>query len=1153
MGLEIDLTEARKFVEILTGSAKTPVIASWFDDNKARSDRMLAGVVYGPIDEHAARLAKANTNGCGVFVQVNAGIGRGKQYIEHPRACFADDDAVTAEYRLAKGEPPCPRCGKHHDGALPPLYDLPESMIIQSSANERNRHTYWKLAKAAQTKANLERWSETQQKIACALRTDSSMKNIDRVMRLPGFYNCKFDMEKGRDGTPFLVRIVEAHSERVYSLDEIAMSFPEPAADDEGDISIDFGQKTITGPDGKPLDVLPAPDNWPKDAVPSPEALKTAKRIADWLFRQQVAFDEKARKKDPLKFVLKRCCFNPSHIYKMAIRVYPSTGAIWAGCYHDSDGSNRDRWPEVKDKIGGWGVLGPGGFKIGSQTEIASQLLEDLAQGSTEPIVHTEGDLWRYSPLSGIWAKVEEDAVSRVVQGYDGRSIGDGGKRLGVDSGLIEGVRRLAAAQVKRQSFFTEAAPGLAFADGFVRADEEGVRVEPFSAEHHARAALPYPYDSEAERPRFEAFLEEIFLPDKDGEEKKALLQEQIGAALLGLATRFESALFLTGQGANGKALALNTPIPTSTGWSTQGKLRIGDNVFDEGGKLCKVIGLSPIWRDRPCYQLTFSDHTTVVADADHEWTLTRFSAGRPKNVTVTTKEIAEIGLNRRPLPRCEWRWGVPMARALATPAAKLLIHPYILGYWLANGSEGKPEVTCNGDDVGFLKERFIQAGCYIFSTRTEYGHNSLTMWLSTSPNRWSRDNLRAKLSAIGVLNKRYIPSIYLRASEQQRLDLLHGLMDGDGSSLKHQAQCEYCSTDKTLAEGVLELVRTFGLRPTMIKGKATLEGRVIGDKYRVIFTTIPGLDVFSSPRKLTVCRPRQFRLDRKIVACEPVPSVPTRCIEVDSPARLYLCSEAMIPTHNSVTLSIVRALFPASLRTAVRPQDFENEYYRAHLVNSRLNLVSETPAAEIVGAEAFKAIISGEQISGRRPAGKPFEFEPVAAHWFAANSLPPPRDSSHGFWRRATILAFNRRFEDAEADKYLADYIVENELPGIASWAIDGARRLLTRGHYISVPSSEAEKKTWRQESDVVLGFIEECCPSAVADELPTLDDETDVADLYENFQAWCRSAGVYRPPARHVFGRRLKQLGYASRKSHGTILYRLVVTRPPPTSAFH
>ncbi len=86
--------------------------------------------------------------------------------------------------------------------------------------------------------------------------------------------------------------------------------------------------------------------------------------------------------------------------------------------------------------------------------------------------------------------------------------------------------------------------------------------------------------------------------------------------------------LLIAGATGAGKALALDTPIPTPDGWTTMGEVQVGGEVFDEHGHACKVTAATPVMHGRPCYEVEFSDGTVIVADAEHLWRTTT-AAGR--------------------------------------------------------------------------------------------------------------------------------------------------------------------------------------------------------------------------------------------------------------------------------------------------------------------------------------------------------------------------------------------------------------------------------------------------------------------------------------------------------------------------------------------
>ncbi|BCP07978.1 replicative DNA helicase [Mycobacterium paraintracellulare] len=69
-----------------------------------------------------------------------------------------------------------------------------------------------------------------------------------------------------------------------------------------------------------------------------------------------------------------------------------------------------------------------------------------------------------------------------------------------------------------------------------------------------------------------------------------------------------------------GKALALDTPLPTPTGWTTMGDVAVGDQLLGADGRPTRVVAATDVMLARPCYEVEFSDGTAIVADAAHQW-----------------------------------------------------------------------------------------------------------------------------------------------------------------------------------------------------------------------------------------------------------------------------------------------------------------------------------------------------------------------------------------------------------------------------------------------------------------------------------------------------------------------------------------------------
>ncbi len=216
-----------------------------------------------------------------------------------------------------------------------------------------------------------------------------------------------------------------------------------------------------------------------------------------------------------------------------------------------------------------------------------------------------------------------------------------------------------------------------------------------------------------------------------------------------------------------------------------------------------------------------------------------------------------------------------------------------------------------------------------------------------------------------------------------------------------------------------------------------------------------------------------------------------------------------------STALNVISGLFPAMSVGCVPPHQLAGskaEYYAARLAGLRVNVVTEMSETEVISTESIKAIISGDPVTGRHPAGRPFEFCPQAAWVIAANALPPVRDVSDGFWRRMLVLPFERQFKGTNANPNLVDELVA-ELPGIAVWAIEGGRRLLRQGRYTTISSAVRAVETWRTESNSVSTFI-------TAHTEPESGEKYRASLLYKLYRQWCQDHG-HRAVSSTKFGK--------------------------------
>ncbi len=340
-----------------------------------------------------------------------------------------------------------------------------------------------------------------------------------------------------------------------------------------------------------------------------------------------------------------------------------------------------------------------------------------------------------------------------------------------------------------------------------------------------------------------------------------------------------------------GKALALDTLLPTPTGWIEMRDVAVGDFLLGADGKPTRVVAATDVMVGRPCYEVEFSDGTIIVADAEHQW-LTETRASRKSAQTAATgynrmrnqRTFAEIRTTREiastlrcPTADRRLNHSVVNAEPIQGTEKDLLVPPYTLGAWLGDGTSACAQITTADPDILMRIE----------------GEGFVTVPSQSVP----------RLRTIGVLGNKHIPIDYLRASEEQRRALLAGLLDTDGT-VTNGGSVQYTGTNQRLVSDVAELVVSLGYRCQV--STKLVRGRRPESSVAYTLTFATDNVVFGLHRKALLHKERRRSSNtarsnaRFIVDVRPTDSVPVRCVEVDNDSHMYLASRSMIPTHNS-------------------------------------------------------------------------------------------------------------------------------------------------------------------------------------------------------------------------------------------------------------
>ena len=315
-----------------------------------------------------------------------------------------------------------------------------------------------------------------------------------------------------------------------------------------------------------------------------------------------------------------------------------------------------------------------------------------------------------------------------------------------------------------------------------------------------------------------------------------------------------------------GKRLPLTTPVLREDGtWTTMGDLRVGDRIWSTHGPTA-VTRLSPIKEDAPALRMVFDDGTTQVCDPEHRWTfmgpdvpswpvpdqnepngaLSGLMTSSDPEDTTTPEQLATLAGDGR--------------RAEDYLRASERLRPDELGRF-------RTRDLCRE----VLEDRGADTGaCGITITAQEA--------------RTLLDEGRAL--SLPLADPLTLPEAAGRPDALDAPALARLVTAGSASSADVESSLTWPEHDRRrLLEAVLGDPEGLAADDDVVEALATLAA-----------ATATG--VVTSPGRIRATG----STSRRLVAIEPVPSVPMRCITVDSPNHLYLAGTRLLPTHNTVS-----------------------------------------------------------------------------------------------------------------------------------------------------------------------------------------------------------------------------------------------------------
>lgn len=353
----------------------------------------------------------------------------------------------------------------------------------------------------------------------------------------------------------------------------------------------------------------------------------------------------------------------------------------------------------------------------------------------------------------------------------------------------------------------------------------------------------------------------------------------------------------------SGKALSLDTPIPMADGgFKLMGDISVGDRVLGNDGKPATVTFVSEI-HNKPTYEITFSDGSKVKACEDHLWEV-KDSWNNNKTLVLDTKTIEKryrrFSQKKKPdgSPRTvqENRYYIPNTKPVQYPKRKLECDPYVLGAWLGDGHSAA-RFTCGISD----KQEYVDNGISFLSELSHARKSRPNIWTNTI------SGLHVALRHYGIIDNKDIPDDFLYSSIEDRLALVQGLMDTDGTIDSDGSSVVFAQSKdrESLVLKLKQVLESLGFVVRLFTKRNKVYDR---DYLYLEFTANVEMPPFRLKRKLERLRQttRNSTRSRRIVNVELIATEPTQCISVDNVNHIFLCGKEYIPTHNTTVATIV-------------------------------------------------------------------------------------------------------------------------------------------------------------------------------------------------------------------------------------------------------
>ena len=373
--------------------------------------------------------------------------------------------------------------------------------------------------------------------------------------------------------------------------------------------------------------------------------------------------------------------------------------------------------------------------------------------------------------------------------------------------------------------------------------------------------------------------------------------------------------LNIIGSAGCGKAQPLNIIIPTPNGNKRFGDLKVGNFVFDRNGNPTKIIGVYPRGK-LDLYKVVLSDGRETYCNDDHLWS---YYTSKGNLKTLSLREIMDKGIisysksktDDRIRNNCKFK--IPTHKSVEFDiGAKLPIDPYVIGVFLGNGCNLQKQLSLSSTDEFIVKE-CAKLLNFDYDKHSEKNYTWTFMYKEKIGKKIRPQTLdifsEFKDELCVKSNFKRIPYVYKFSSKEERLSLIQGLFDTDGSITQNEGRMNltYSSTSIGLINDIKEVLLSLGYVSTIYLDERDNKNK----SYNLIVNINDDekLKLFRLPRKLNKINCRNKRRNyNKVGIKEIIPmnkKVDMMCIKVDNDEGLYLTSDYIV-THNTTCIKLL-------------------------------------------------------------------------------------------------------------------------------------------------------------------------------------------------------------------------------------------------------